>query len=255
MNKVRLFGAVVFCMLFLGGCGEGLSKERSDVRNWRLGTSSNSVRKFEKSEIAELKKHGFECIEVWSGSANNREQKETLENKCAKLSEWAEEGQIDIWSVHLPYGEDYDISEPDDVKRRENVRRIAKVIEACRALKAEKFVLHPGLEPTADAERALRIAASRKSLPDLISTAGRYNAKITIECLPRTCIGNTSDEILMLVDGIEGIEKAKCKLSISNVKWQICNSLLLAMTNLGPHTTLFASHLAPAFACFLCTQC
>lgn len=206
MSKVRLFGLFVFVLLFLSGCGEGLFSGRSDVRKWRLGASSKSVRDFERGEIAELKRHGFECIEVWSGSANTEVQKKTLENKCEQLNEWAKKAQIDIWSVHLPYGKDYDISEPDDAKRRENVSKIAKAIEACRMLKAEKFVLHPGLEPTADPERAARIEASRKSLPDLIATAAKYNAKITIECLPRTCVGNTSEEILMLVDGVDGID-------------------------------------------------
>jgi sugar phosphate isomerase/epimerase len=206
MSKVRLFGAVVFVLLFLSGCGGGLFSGRSDVRRWRLGASSDSVRKLEKSDIAELKRYGFECTEVWSGSANTKEQKESLENKCERLAEWTEEAQIDIWSVHLPYGKDYDISEPDDAKRRENVSKIARAIEACRALEAEKFILHPGIGSKTDQERALRIAACRKSLPEAIAAAARYNAKITIECMPGTGVGNTSDEMLMLVDGIKEIE-------------------------------------------------
>jgi sugar phosphate isomerase/epimerase len=205
MNKLRLFG-LVSLVLFFPGCGEGLRSGRSDIRRWPLGASSDSVRKLEKSDIEELKKYGFECTEVWSGSANNQEQKESLENKCAQLAEWAEEAQIDIWSVHLPYGKDYDMSEPDDAKRRENVSKIAKAIEACRLLKAEKFILHPGIGSKTDQERALRIKACRKSLPQVISTAAKYNAKITIECMPGRGVGNTSDEMLQLVDGIEGIE-------------------------------------------------
>lgn len=206
MNKVRLFGSVVFVLLFLSGCGEGLHSGRSDIRRWPLGASSDSVRKLEKSDIAELKRYGFECIEVWSGSANNQEQKETLENKCAELAEWAKEAQIDIWSVHLPYGKDYDMSEPDEGKRRENVRKITRAIEACRGLMAEKFILHPGIGSKTDEERALRIEACRKSLPEAILTAARYNSKITIECMPGAGVGNTSDEMLQLVDGIDGIE-------------------------------------------------
>jgi sugar phosphate isomerase/epimerase len=205
MRRVRLFVSAVL-VLFFSGCGEGLFNGRSDIRRWRVGTSSDSVRKLEKSDIEELKRHGFDCTEVWSGSANNQEQKESLENKCAELAEWAQEGQIDIWSVHLPYGKDYDMSEPDEDKRRENVRKITRAIEACRALKAEKFILHPGIGSKTDEERFLRIAACRKSLPVVISTAARYNSKITIECMPGTGVGNTSDEMLILVEGIEGIE-------------------------------------------------
>lgn len=205
MNKVRLFG-LVSLVLVLSGCGEDLHSGRSDVRRWRLGASSDSVRKLERSNIEELKKHGFECIEVWSGSANNKEQKESLESKCEKLAEWAEEAQIDIWSVHLPYGKDYDMSEPDDARRRENVSKIAKAIEACRLLKAEKFILHPGIGSKTNEERALRIDACRKSLPQVIVVAARYDSKITIECMPGTGVGNTSDEMLKIVDGIEGIE-------------------------------------------------
>ena len=200
-----LFGLVSLVPVF-SGCAEGLHNRPSDVTKWPLGTSSDSVRKLQKSDIEELKKYGFDCTEVWSGSANNQQQKETLENKCKQLADWAKEAQINIWSVHLPYGKDYDMSEPDDAKRRENVKKIKKAIEACRALKAQKFILHPGIGAKTDQERILRIAACRKSLPEVITTAAKFNAKITIECMPGAGVGNTSDEILILVDGIDGIE-------------------------------------------------
>ncbi|MCE7070840.1 sugar phosphate isomerase/epimerase [Dyadobacter sp. CY327] len=76
--------------------------------------------------------------------------------------------------------------------------------ELAMEMKVKQIVIHPSIEPIAD---SLRI--EDRSLPGI---AGRTFglllekvASLNIECLPRTCLGNTSKEILQILDGIDNI--------------------------------------------------
>ena len=75
----------------------------------------------------------------------------------------------------------------------------------CEYLKPEKLVIHASFEPVPEDERAQRLESCSESLIILSQEAERYGAQLAVECLPRTCLGNTAEEILMLIDGISGI--------------------------------------------------
>jgi sugar phosphate isomerase/epimerase len=81
-------------------------------------------------------------------------------------------------------------------------------VDAYSPLKAKKLVIHGSYEisrPIPAAERQARIAASRKSLAALAGKAKTLNAQLALECLPRSCLGNTSQEIQILADGIPSL--------------------------------------------------
>jgi len=80
------------------------------------------------------------------------------------------------------------------------------MISLCEYIKPEKLVIHASFEPVPENERAQRFEACKESLAVLVKTAAVYNARLTVECLPRTCLGNTSSEILDLINAIDGLE-------------------------------------------------
>ena len=63
----------------------------------------------------------------------------------------------------------------------------------------DKFVIHPSGEPIAPEDRAERLKVSKESLFKLSSIATRNGSVIAVEDLPRTCLGNCSDEMLELI--------------------------------------------------------
>jgi len=121
------------------------------------------------------------------------------------------EAGMGVWSVHIPFGGDWDISATDEAKRSAAVEHVRGMIELCQMLRPRKAIIHPSAEPIADAERPARIQASRRSLKQLVKDFAAIPARapapvqLAVENLPRTCLGNTAEELLELADGITGL--------------------------------------------------
>jgi sugar phosphate isomerase/epimerase len=116
------------------------------------------------------------------------------------LKEKIDSAGLKVWSMHLPFSRTLDISVLDDEKRDENVRFIAKMIELSAIFKPSKLVLHPSSEPISDSIREQRIINSVQSIGILREYAEKIDAQLCIENLPRTCLGNTPEELLRIVE-------------------------------------------------------
>ena len=103
---------------------------------------------------------------------------------------------LTLWSVHLPFARELDISELDEEKRAAIVRELTQDIELARSLGSKTLVVHGSSEPNPDEERAARMAACAQSLEALQAAAG--DLALAVEDLPRTCIGRTGEEIAEL---------------------------------------------------------
>ena len=194
--------AILFC-LFAGAWGflSGGSAKSSDVHEWRLGTSIGRIDRVTEERLAEVKAAGFDCVEVNPGEL----QGEELAASCRQLRQWADTTGLEIWSVHIPYGLAFDISAPGEPERAEVVERVRAMIHSCAPLGAKKFVIHASFEPVKIEERVAKLAASRKSLPELQQTAVAQGAQMVVEGLPRTCLGNTSHEMLSILADAPGV--------------------------------------------------
>ena len=109
--------------------------------------------------------------------------------------------QIRLWSCHLPFtpwGE-LDISSPDPERRKYTIAYYRDLMGKTSEIGVDKFVLHPSLEPIAPENREEMISCAMDSLQTLSDIAAGYGGVIAIENLPRTCLGNTADEMLRLV--------------------------------------------------------
>lgn len=197
---------IVFLLLFgmmLTGC---TVQPPTDVSEWKLATSAGSLGKLTQQDMTELGELGFEYIEVGLPYAQTDEDFTVVNANAKTLRQYADNAGVKIWSVHIPYGPLYDPSTVDEVKRKHAVERVDKLLAACEPLGLQKGVLHASFEPVGDDERAARLAACKRSLPTITAQAAMRDVKITVECLPRSCLGNTSTDLLDIIDGIDGIE-------------------------------------------------
>ena len=103
---------------------------------------------------------------------------------------------LTLWSVHLPFARELDISELDEEKRAAIVKELTRDIDLARSLGARTLVVHGSSEPNPDEERAARMVACAKSLDELQAIAG--DMALAVEDLPRTCIGRTGEEMAVL---------------------------------------------------------
>jgi len=110
------------------------------------------------------------------------------------------DSNILINSVHAPFGDDVDISRCDDGGQAYAIAAIAKSIEMAKQLGAGILVVHASAEPIDKAEREQRLAQSSKGLAALVKMVEPLGIRLAVELLPRTCLGNTAEELIQFVE-------------------------------------------------------
>ncbi|MFD0869282.1 L-ribulose-5-phosphate 3-epimerase ulaE [Chlamydia abortus] len=163
---------------------------------WKVGTSYNVKN---TAGLEEIKSAGLDCIELVLHSKDWNSQFQELSEQFTAIVQEANRLNLHIWSVHLPYGHDWDVSCPDDAKREAIIANQYKLLELAESWGVGRAVLHPSYEPIPIEDRRRRLSICRDGLQQLARRAGHLNIRIAVECLPRTCLGNTSDEILELI--------------------------------------------------------
>ena len=106
-------------------------------------------------------------------------------------------------SVHALFGGSRDISVLDDAARAAAVRETLTAVDTAADLDARFVVVHGSAEPIEDHERAARIDQCRRSLAEIGEAVQGRRVGIVVELLPRTCLGNTVDELRQLIDGLD----------------------------------------------------
>ncbi len=172
--------------------------------NWRTGTSSSLFRGLTEKDLEACREAGIECVEVCIfGNCFELEKKE-LEQFCRKLDLQGEKLGVEFWSVHLPFSRVLDISATDEAQRRTVIQINKERLEAAACFKPKKAVIHPSFEPIEE-NREEHLKICRESLKELSDYSHQLGIQLVVECLPRTCLGNTSEEIEKIIEGLDHI--------------------------------------------------
>jgi sugar phosphate isomerase/epimerase len=126
------------------------------------------------------------------------------------LRERLRDSDVRVRSVHLPYGRNLDLSQPDARLRAAAVAATEANLRAAAALGASLAVVHPSAEPIDEAIRPAHLDAARHSLEALAIAASEIGVPLAVECLPRTCLGNTAAELATLVSDLEPSSVGVC---------------------------------------------
>jgi sugar phosphate isomerase/epimerase len=106
---------------------------------------------------------------------------------------------VTVSSLHLPFSQELDLSRTNPDARRAVVAHQSELMKRGAAAGIPLFVVHPSSEPIEDGERADRMACAKESLAILAELAESLGVTLAVEDLPRTCLGNCSDEMLDLL--------------------------------------------------------
>jgi sugar phosphate isomerase/epimerase len=117
-----------------------------------------------------------------------------------RVRETLEKSKILINSVHAPFSQKVDISRCDVGGQEYAIVEISKSMEMAKQLGAKILVVHASAEPIEQTERAERLSQSSWGLATLAKMAEASGVKIAVELLPRTCLGNTAEELMQLVE-------------------------------------------------------
>ncbi|GIN73399.1 hypothetical protein J14TS2_38740 [Bacillus sp. J14TS2] len=170
--------------------------EKSQPANWAVGTSylpSSSV------TLQEIKAAGLDSIEL---VIPRKEPDLTIKGLRKVFNPYIEKAHdlgLEVWSVHLPFGVAWDISTIDLETRNSILDQHYELLTWVNEWKIKQVVVHPSFEPIPIEERAERIEACKYSLHRLAEKGKSLDIHICVEDLPRTCLGNTSQEIKTLI--------------------------------------------------------
>ena len=145
-----------------------------------------------------------------------------------KVYTLAKEYGVNLWSLHLPFTWDRDIASLNSDFRENTLKEHAKIIKQGADIGITKFVIHPCLEPVAEDDRAERILYARHSLSVLADVCEQNGAVICVEDLPRTCLGNSIEEMQFLT-----AEDARIKICFdtNHITVQKPEDVILALGN------------------------
>jgi sugar phosphate isomerase/epimerase len=143
-------------------------------------------------------------------------------------------------SVHAPFGGDLDISSGYNDVRAAGLAAIRGAIDLAERFDAGLVVVHASAEPVADEDRPQRLSRAISSLQSLSGRCQESGIRIAIELLPRSCLGNTADELLEIVAALDTETFGVC-LDVNHLMGRY-SELPATVRQLAPH--LLTLHLS-----------
>ncbi|MCU6711874.1 sugar phosphate isomerase/epimerase [Paenibacillus sp. J5C_2022] len=174
--------------------------QRTLPEQWLLGTTYRLQGELALEDVANA---GLQCIELtfhgldMHSAAIRRQLEETVGA--------AQRHGLAVWSMHLPFGEEWDPSTLNAGIRDAMIGNIRDIFQLAQRLGIGRLVYHPSYEPIRPEEREERIAACISNLHTLGTEAQSHGVRLAVECLPRTCLANTASEMARLLEAHPGL--------------------------------------------------
>lgn len=172
----------------------------SYAQNLRFGTSLSFVRKLDRESLRAVHEAGIAAGEL-SFNFNYYMNVACFAERAEEYAQIAAEEGVELWSIHLPFSRRLDISSTDKELRAVALYTNRTLIRAAGRIGIKVAVLHPSSEPITDEERPERLRLSREAILMLREECDRAGMKLAVENLPRTCLCNSSEEMIGLLDG------------------------------------------------------
>ena len=155
----------------------------------KIGLSSCG-KKLDEQLFADYANAGIEAMEISPHWADYK----FLDYHALKT--YADRYGVTLWSYHMPF-QTTDIANSDRAWRLCSVEYMCELIKQASNIGIHKFVTHASTElPKDPVKRADALMYAKDSLNQFAEVAVRYDSEICVEDLPRTCLGNCSEELL-----------------------------------------------------------
>ena len=162
-----------------------------NAKNWKFGCYS----RVDWDSLKMRADAGVQAIEVSLGKGEYpfMDFKQTKEY-CDTLG-------LELWSFHLPFSPFSEMNPASlDKKLRDyTVDLFSGYIKKAADIGCKVITIHPSGEPIPEVERAEQMKCSKDSLFRLAEVAQNAGVRLAVEDIPRTCLGNCSDEISELI--------------------------------------------------------
>lgn len=122
-----------------------------------------------------------------------------------KMLELATKHGVTFWSFHVPFSGFLNPANLDSKKNEDAMAIMEKGIRAALKIGIKTIVIHPSSEPNDDDTRQAKLERSVENLRYFAKLCKDSGAMLAVEDLPRTCLGNSSFDILTYLNEIPEI--------------------------------------------------
>lgn len=155
------------------------------------------------TNLKKMKDAGIEAIEMdMNGVYTDAGHVKSHDMVRRPLDAIMESGLI-LNSIHLPFGWRRDFSTSDRVDAQLMIDQTLKTFSIIDEYKPKAYVMHGACEPIFDNKRIGVMERMIDSLNQLVRGTKNY---VCLENLPRTCVPNTSTEMLFILSQVPGLK-------------------------------------------------
>lgn len=173
----------------------------------KLGTSLTFYREGKVNpqfgeRLDELKRLGFDSVDFDLTNLWTREEILKAHEEFPRGLAAIKERGLYLNGIHLPFGHFRDYSFLEEDLRAQLCEDTVELFKVVDEYQPYCYILHGSKEPLYPEDRAPHTEALKKSLKELRKGT---KAEICVENLPRSCLLNTAEETIALVDSLDGI--------------------------------------------------
>ncbi|MNK50599.1 Xylose isomerase-like TIM barrel [compost metagenome] len=139
-----------------------------------------------KKKLQQISDAGIDCIETGLTAYINKDSltftlpEGEMMKKMRALKQAAKETGVEIWSIHMPYGKEIDISFVEEARRQKVVAFHQQVLKYVAVLKPKIILFHPSYYLGLN-EREMRIQQLVKSVQELNAAVKGMKATMVLE--------------------------------------------------------------------------
>lgn len=156
-----------------------------------------TVREGFEKDLDDLQRLGFDCLDLDICSLYNRDMILKSYSLIPKAFEAIQRSGIRLNGVHLPFGGHRDYSSLEEEYRKTLLKDTQEMLQVINAYQPYCYIIHGSAEPVKKDMRADKLRALGEGLAELSTYTDRY---ICVENLPRTCLLNTAEEHISVID-------------------------------------------------------
>ena len=169
----------------------------SDAKSWKIGLSDCCMQTSMAEKFKLYAENGIDYMEISRGQNQQFLDLDFTEVK-ALMEQYPE---VKVWSVHLPFCpfNKLNIASFDEELVKNTVEYYKKGIDKIASIGVKIAVIHPSGEPNKPEDREALLEIASTCFAALAEHAKQYGITVAVEDLPRTCLGNCSDDIKKLI--------------------------------------------------------
>ncbi|MGE6219395.1 sugar phosphate isomerase/epimerase family protein [Nubsella zeaxanthinifaciens] len=157
----------------------------AQAQRYKVGISigANSLTKKKLKQISDV---GIDCVETGLTPYINKDSltfildDAEMMKKMRELKQAATEMGVEIWSIHMPYGKEIDISFVDEARRQKVIAFHQQVLKYVSVLKPKIILFHPSYYLSLN-QRDMHIQQLIKSVEELNKNVKTMKATMVIE--------------------------------------------------------------------------